>query len=162
MLTTYRNAAIAFTIFTVTLLVLRPTKLTQLSPYQYVRASGRGSPEILNSTLGVSLLPFFFDIPHIADWEHFPNAALQFQKVFVVNIPERTDRRDAMALAAALSEIDVTWVDGVMGADVTNKVLPADSFDKSISRGNKGSWRAHMNALQTWVPSIPQPFRPYI
>lgn len=53
-----------------------------------------------------------------------------------------------MTLAAALSKIQVTWIDGVAGHDVLDKVLPGDSFDKKISTGNKGSWRAHMDALQ--------------
>lgn len=71
----------------------------------------------------------------------------------MLNLPERTDRRDAITLAAAVSDIDITFIDGVKGSDVSSKVLPADSFDKVISRGNKGSWRAHMNALQTCVPT---------
>lgn len=79
----------------------------------------------------------------------FANDSLeQFEKVFVVNLPERTDRHDAMTLATALTGIKVEWINGVMGSAVSNKVLPADSFDKTITRGNKGSWRAHMNALQ--------------
>lgn len=72
----------------------------------------------------------------------------QFQEVLVINVPERTDRRDAMTLAAALSRIKITWIDGVAGHDVLDKVVPGDSFDKKISAGNKGSWRAHMDALQ--------------
>jgi len=68
--------------------------------------------------------------------------------VFAINLPERTDRRDALTLAAALTNIAVTWVDGVAGKDVLDKVMPGDSVDKAISRGNKGSWRAHMDALQ--------------
>ncbi|KAM7184624.1 hypothetical protein V8F20_012147 [Naviculisporaceae sp. PSN 640] len=100
------------------------SELEVLSPYQYGFASGMTAvPEILNSTLG-------------------------FEKVFVVNLPERTDRRDAMTLATALTGIKVEWINGVMGSAVSSKVLPADSFDKTITRGNKGSWRAHMNALQ--------------
>lgn len=72
----------------------------------------------------------------------------QFQEVLVINVPERTDRRDAMTLAAALSRIKIAWIDGVAGHDVLDKVVPGDSFDKKISTGNKGSWRAHMDALQ--------------
>ncbi|KAK3316911.1 hypothetical protein B0H66DRAFT_535146 [Apodospora peruviana] len=127
MLLSYRSAVLGLTIFfVICFLLLKPTRLKGLSPFQNVRDSGKASPEISNATLG-------------------------FQQVFVVNIPERTDRRDAMTLAAALSEIDVTWVDGVLGGDVTDRVLPADSWDKHISRGNKGSWRAHMNVLQTII-----------
>ena len=34
------------------------------------------------------------------------------------------------------------------------KVISGDSFDKGIARGNKGSWQAHMNALQRAVEKI--------
>ncbi|KAK0644380.1 hypothetical protein B0T16DRAFT_378419 [Cercophora newfieldiana] len=126
MLFSTRIVAIALTFLIALFLLWKPTKLRQLSPLQYLKLSGKGSREILNGTLG-------------------------FQEVLVLNLPERTDRRDAMTLAAALSEIDVTWVDGVAGKDVADKVMPDDSFDKGIARGNKGSWRAHMNALQMVV-----------
>jgi hypothetical protein len=53
-----------------------------------------------------------------------------------------------MALAGALTGVAFDWVDGVAGDDVPDDVLPLDSLDKHISKGNKGSWRAHMNALR--------------
>lgn len=54
-----------------------------------------------------------------------------------------------MALAGALTGIKFDWIDGVAGDQVSDKVLPPDSLDKNISKGNKGSWRAHMNTLRT-------------
>jgi GR25 family glycosyltransferase involved in LPS biosynthesis len=80
----------------------------------------------------------------------------QFQHIFAINLPSRTDRRDAMTLAAALTELDITWIDGVAGKDVPDKVLPGDPNDRQpgFTVGNKGSWRAHMNVLQRWgVPA---------
>ncbi len=56
MLFNQRIAAVAITVFIVLFLLFRPTKLQKLSPFQYLKASGRGSPEILNATLGVSFL----------------------------------------------------------------------------------------------------------
>ncbi|EGO54786.1 hypothetical protein NEUTE1DRAFT_118315 [Neurospora tetrasperma FGSC 2508] len=75
----------------------------------------------------------------------------QFQKIFVINLPERTDRRDAMTLAAALTNLQITWAKGVPGTDVPDKVIPGEDWEKSILRGNKGSWRAHMNVLNTII-----------
>lgn len=75
--------------------------------------------------------------------------AVQFQKVFVINLPSRSDRRDIMTLAGALTYINFDWIDGVAGEQVPDKVLPPDSLDHNISKGNKGSWRAHMNVLRT-------------
>ncbi|KAK1753970.1 family 25 putative glycosyltransferase [Echria macrotheca] len=103
-------------------------RFRDLSPLQYLQVSGRGSEalEILNGTLG-------------------------FEKVFAINLPERTDRRDALTLAAAVSGIQVEWIMGVAGKDVSDRVVPGDSLDRNISRGNRGSWRAHMDALQQIV-----------
>ncbi|KAL2108729.1 hypothetical protein VUR80DRAFT_3437 [Thermomyces stellatus] len=59
-------------------------------------APSRGPLEVLNSTLG-------------------------FQEIFVINLPERTDRRDAMTLAAAVTDLSLTFIPGVRGADVQQK-----------------------------------------
>jgi hypothetical protein len=76
---------------------------------------------------------------------------VQFQKILVLNLPARTERRDAMTLAAAVSDLDVDWVDGWPASHMLESMLPPDSKDKSISPGNKGSWRGHMDALRTYV-----------
>jgi hypothetical protein len=69
-----------------------------------------------------------------------------------VNLPERTDRRDAMTLMATVTGIKLTFVDGVRGADVLEKALPPGERNKNIqSMGAIGSWRAHMNVLQRLI-----------
>ncbi|KAK0701557.1 hypothetical protein B0T21DRAFT_300364 [Apiosordaria backusii] len=123
MLLGHRYLAFIVVFFVLVFLLFRSPRLQTDAGLQYLRRPGMASPEILNTTLG-------------------------FQKIFVLNLPERTDRRDAMTLVAALSKLDVTWIDGIDGKDVPDRVLPGDSWDKKISKGNKGSWRAHMNALQ--------------
>ncbi len=47
-----------------------------------------------------------------------------FQDIFVVSLPERTDWRDGLVLAAALSEIDLKFIDAVRGEKVVDKALP--------------------------------------
>ncbi|QBZ63647.1 hypothetical protein PoMZ_05333 [Pyricularia oryzae] len=79
------------------------------------------------------------------------NSTLGFQKILVINLPSRTDRRDAISLAAALTNLTVEYVPGIDGSEVQERVLPADSRNKSIKKGNVGSWRAHINALRTIV-----------
>lgn len=65
----------------------------------------------------------------------------------VLNLPSRTDRRDALSLAAAFSEINLDWIDGVSGDAVFEKALPpGDRIN--LSTGARGSWRAHMNAIR--------------
>jgi hypothetical protein len=75
---------------------------------------------------------------------------LQFQKLLVINMPERTDRRDAISLAAAASNMNVEFVMGVRAESIPEDALPPEGSTESIklSKGIKGSWRSHMNALQ--------------
>lgn len=55
-----------------------------------------------------------------------------------------------MSLSAVVSNLQLNWIDGVSGDDVLEKALPPGDH-KFISPGSKGSWRAHMNALQAIV-----------
>ncbi|KAI1417354.1 glycosyltransferase family 25 protein [Hypoxylon sp. FL1857] len=77
------------------------------------------------------------------------NKTLGFSKIFVINLPSRSDRRDAMALAGAVSNLTFTWIDGVSGDQVPDRVVPLGQGGRSS--GAKGSWRSHMNALQAVV-----------
>ena len=63
-----------------------------------------------------------------------------------VSLPERTDHRDGLILASAVSNIDIQFVDGVRGDTVPKKVLPPGDHD-GLSPSTVGSWRAHMNAI---------------
>lgn len=51
--------------------------------------------------------------------------ALQFQKVFVLNLPERPDKLDAFALASTLTGFTADIIPGVRGEEVVNKALPS-------------------------------------
>ncbi|KAK8104386.1 uncharacterized protein PG998_011419 [Apiospora kogelbergensis] len=81
------------------------------------------------------------------------NGTAGFSKILVINRPARTDRRDAMTLAAAVSNLTLEWVDGVDGGAVEERVLPpgARPKPKSSDAAVRGSWRAHMNALRRVV-----------
>jgi hypothetical protein len=73
----------------------------------------------------------------------------------VINLPSRTDHRDGLGLAAVLTGIKVDWVPGVEGERVSDKVLPPGGAENNVSRGVKGSWRAHMDTLYRFVTTIP-------
>jgi len=78
------------------------------------------------------------------------NATLGFEKILAINLPERTDYRDGLTLAGAVSNIKIDIIDGVHGDEVLEKVLPPihrESPEPSL----KGSWRAHLNAIQRVV-----------
>ena len=77
------------------------------------------------------------------------NSTLGFEKVFVINLPERSDKRDAMTLATSLTNISVEYVDGIKGESVPDKALPRGAELRLISDNMIGSWRAHMNTIRS-------------
>ncbi|KAK4238965.1 glycosyltransferase [Achaetomium macrosporum] len=79
------------------------------------------------------------------------NTTLGFEKIFVVGLPSRTDRRDGMVLQAALSNMEIEFVDGVMGSEVPDKAIPMAKGRERLKDASIGSWRAHMNAIREVV-----------
>ncbi|KAK3295370.1 glycosyltransferase family 25 protein, partial [Chaetomium fimeti] len=79
------------------------------------------------------------------------NTTLGFEKIFVVGLPSRTDRRDGMVLQASLSNMDIEFIDGVAGADVPDKAIPMAKDKGRLKDAPIGSWRAHMNAIREVV-----------
>ncbi|EFE39092.1 LPS glycosyltransferase, putative [Trichophyton verrucosum HKI 0517] len=81
------------------------------------------------------------------------NSTLGFERIYVVNLPSRTDRRDAIVLLAAVSGIKLHWVDGIRGENVVDKALPPPATHQYFKAANIGSWRGHLDALSD-EPSI--------
>ncbi|TAQ89233.1 hypothetical protein B7494_g2461 [Chlorociboria aeruginascens] len=79
------------------------------------------------------------------------NSTFGFDKIYVVSLASRTDRRDSMVLSAALSNINVDFIDGVKGEDMNEKAMPPGDKWKEMSKSQLGSWRAHINALHEIV-----------
>ena len=65
----------------------------------------------------------------------------------MLNLPTRTDRRDALTLAAAFSQMKLNWIDGVHSTTVPERSLPPGER-LGLSSGGRGSWRGHMNAIR--------------
>lgn len=106
----------------------------------------RLSSDVYNSTFGVS--------PRGPSPRKHTESVLiseQFEKIFVVSLPSRTDRRDAITLSAALSGIDVEFIDGLQGQDVPDKAIPSGPDQERMGDASIGSWRGHMNAIQEIV-----------
>ncbi|KAI1361101.1 hypothetical protein F5Y08DRAFT_28868 [Xylaria arbuscula] len=102
----------------------------------------------------------------VLDWIHWEgnhgnsdvmNATLGFERIFVINLPSRRDRRDAMTLAGAVSNLNLTFIKGLTGDKVTlpvhtNSVEDDPSGMRSFhSMGARGSWGSHLSALQAIV-----------
>lgn len=81
--------------------------------------------------------------------EPIQNATLGFQKVFVINLPERTDKRDALSLVSTLTDIKLTWTSAIRGSNVPDKALPLGIDRKGWRDGGIGSWRSQMNVIRT-------------
>ncbi|KAH9904960.1 glycosyltransferase family 25 protein [Xylariomycetidae sp. FL2044] len=79
------------------------------------------------------------------------NATLGFEKILVIGLPERSDKRDALSLMAALTGIKLSWVNGVIGSTVADKALPYGWSRESMPDSNLGSWRGHVNAIRRIV-----------
>lgn len=77
------------------------------------------------------------------------NETLGFQKIFVVNLPERTDKRDALTLVSALTDIKLTWTSAIRGTNVPDKALPLGVDRNGWRDGGIGSWRSQMNVIRT-------------
>ncbi|KAE8167457.1 hypothetical protein BDV40DRAFT_252958 [Aspergillus tamarii] len=78
------------------------------------------------------------------------NATLGFQKLFAIGFKERTDKHDAIALAASYTGLEIDWLEGVRAADIPPKAYPAVWTEEKHrdKPAELGSWRAHMNALR--------------
>ncbi|KAL0943085.1 uncharacterized protein CTRU02_200972 [Colletotrichum truncatum] len=79
------------------------------------------------------------------------NSTLGFEKILVVSLPSRTDRRDNMILQSSLSNIDIEFIDSVAGDSVSDKAIPKTTEHDRLSNGAIGCWRGHMNALSEIV-----------
>ncbi|OAL38463.1 hypothetical protein AYO20_02112 [Fonsecaea nubica] len=70
-----------------------------------------------------------------------------FEKILVISLPERSDKRDVWALAAAQCDLSISWVDGVKGEDIPIKAIPA-GWNMRESNSTLGCYRGHLNAFQ--------------
>lgn len=100
-------------------------------------------PDIFNSTLGVSTVL-------VSRQAMGTDLDDQFQKLLVLNLPERSDNRDVLQLQGALTDIDFGFVDGVHGDTIPEKALPPGGGQR-LGPASVGSWRAHINALRQYV-----------
>lgn len=76
------------------------------------------------------------------------NRTLGFQEIFVISLPERTDKRDAIGLQASVTNLSLTYETGVYGADVLAEAKP---YGMHRSPGEVGCWRSHLNVMQKMV-----------
>ena len=66
----------------------------------------------------------------------------------MLSLPERSDKRDALSLAASVSGIKLNYLDGIRGENVPDKALPVNQENRKLTEAQIGSWRSHMNAIR--------------
>ncbi|KAE9369423.1 glycosyltransferase family 25 protein [Stipitochalara longipes BDJ] len=79
------------------------------------------------------------------------NNTLGFERVFAIGLPERSDKRDALALTSSLTEFKIDWIDGVKGQTIPDKALPFGVDRLKLWKTNLGSWRGHINTVRKVV-----------
>lgn len=84
----------------------------------------------------------------VSDLGRVFNRTLGFETIIAVGLPERSDKRDALDLMAALSGFDLSWVNGVKASSISEKAIPL-GIDLNKTHDNfLGSWRGHMDAIR--------------
>lgn len=54
---------------------------------------------------------------------------MQFEKVFAINLSNRSDKRDNIVLASSVCDFLVDWIDGVLPQELSSKSYPYVSLD---------------------------------
>ncbi|KAH8600700.1 hypothetical protein B0O99DRAFT_287006 [Bisporella sp. PMI_857] len=78
------------------------------------------------------------------------NRTLGFEKIYILSMPSRTDKRDALVLSAHVSGLDIEFADGVNGTEMSKKETPY-RWPRREPIGTLGCWRGHMNIYQKMV-----------
>ncbi|OJJ47380.1 hypothetical protein ASPZODRAFT_1947666 [Penicilliopsis zonata CBS 506.65] len=86
----------------------------------------------------------------VAHQDPIRNGTLGFQKIFAINLPTRSDKRDNLILASALSNIHIEFVDGVT-ADEVNPASYPYNWHTEFTQTEYGVRRAHINAMERIV-----------
>ncbi|KAE8149570.1 hypothetical protein BDV25DRAFT_172761 [Aspergillus avenaceus] len=80
-------------------------------------------------------------------FDRINNETLGFQHIYAIGMPERSDKRDYLTLAASFLGINVDWRDGVYPDSITEKAYPERLSGSGVKPAAIGCWRAHMNTL---------------
>ncbi|KAK9357766.1 hypothetical protein V1504DRAFT_32580 [Lipomyces starkeyi] len=82
------------------------------------------------------------------------NESLGFGEVLYVSMPDRTDRQDAMNLAASMSGLKLRLINGVDGESISLKAIPDNNAKKwTLRLSELGCWRAHADAWRYVIDS---------
>ncbi|KAL8926577.1 MAG: hypothetical protein Q9208_002904 [Pyrenodesmia sp. 3 TL-2023] len=118
------------------------------NPIQTIRHAEDGAPPVDSSVASSK------GQAPLGSSAHVKNSTLGFERIFVINLPERYDKLDAFSLAASVTGFTHDVIEGIKGSTVVNKTLPAlEGLPKKERARNNivGCWRAHLNFAQKIV-----------
>ncbi|KAL2832903.1 hypothetical protein BDW59DRAFT_93893 [Aspergillus cavernicola] len=75
------------------------------------------------------------------------NETLGVQKVFVVSLPSRLDKRDNIALGSSVSDFQFEWIDGITPDQINPKTYPYN-WNYDHRPVEYAARRAHVNGMQ--------------
>jgi hypothetical protein len=67
---------------------------------------------------------------------HIMNSTLGFQKIYAISLAHRNDKRDYMTLMALVSGLNIDFVDGINGSEISAQSLPSVSDFSFLSHQN--------------------------
>ncbi|KAL8683122.1 MAG: hypothetical protein Q9186_000936 [Xanthomendoza sp. 1 TL-2023] len=79
------------------------------------------------------------------------NQTLGFEKVYVINLPKRTDKLDAIRLSASVTGFNFDVIAGQNGSDMSPKAMPGPFKNGPMRDSVVGCWRSHMQAAHNIV-----------
>jgi hypothetical protein len=92
----------------------------------------------------ISQIPFRF---LSSDERQIANGTLGFSAIFALGLPDRGDKRDSLEMAAMVTDLKLTWIDGVKGTEMNPKAVPPNFRPD----GAAGCWRGHMDIIRKIV-----------
>ncbi|KAI4157017.1 MAG: hypothetical protein L6R39_000833 [Caloplaca ligustica] len=103
------------------------------NPLQSIRHAADGTPPTTSSAT-----PLKGKAP-LGSSADVRNSTLGFERVFVINLPERHDKLDAFSLVASLTGFTFDIIEGIKGLTVVNKTLPSLEKLPKVDMGTRES-----------------------
>lgn len=79
------------------------------------------------------------------------NGTLGFEKIYAIGLSDRFDKRDSIEIAADVTGLQLTWIEGVRGKLMEPKTVPPSYKIPGVLPGVIGCWRSHMNVMRKIV-----------
>lgn len=104
-----------------------------------------------NTSDWIEVQPEMASLPHMFSGNYSTNpvnSTLGFQKILVIHLPYRMDKKDELLLMSRTQDIDLTFSDGRTPDGIKDSGLPWQNAEMSKDRGVVALFRGHMDAIQ--------------